>query len=124
MSRYVALLRGINVGGRNRVAMADLRQLTEALGHTEVATYIPSGNAVFSSPDTEDRVLLGRGSPAAGAPRLGNGRGRELPAGRPPTCRQVPQVIAPNSCPSASCTYRLARTFTKSSSGSSLRRPR
>ena len=43
MPRYVALLRGINVGSRNRVAMADLRQLTEALGHTEVATYIQSG---------------------------------------------------------------------------------
>ena len=53
MPRYVALLRGINVGGKNRVAMADLRQLTEALGHTEVVTYINSGNVVFSSPDTD-----------------------------------------------------------------------
>ena len=51
MSRYVALLRGINVGGRNRVAMADLRQLAESLGHTEIATYIQSGNLVFSSDD-------------------------------------------------------------------------
>jgi uncharacterized protein (DUF1697 family) len=49
--RYVALLRGINVGGRNRVAMADLRQLAAALGHTEIATYIQSGNLVFSSED-------------------------------------------------------------------------
>jgi uncharacterized protein (DUF1697 family) len=47
--RYVALLRGINVGGRNRVAMADLRQVAESLGHTEVATYIQSGNLVFTS---------------------------------------------------------------------------
>jgi uncharacterized protein (DUF1697 family) len=53
MPRYVALLRGINLGGRNRVAMADLRQLTEALGHTEVITYINSGNVVFTSPDTD-----------------------------------------------------------------------
>jgi uncharacterized protein (DUF1697 family) len=53
MPRYVALLRGINVGGRNRVAMADLRQLTKALGHAEVATYIQSGNVLFSSPDTD-----------------------------------------------------------------------
>jgi uncharacterized protein (DUF1697 family) len=53
MPRYVALLRGINLGRRNRVAMADLRQLTEALGHAEVATYIQSGNVVFSSPDTD-----------------------------------------------------------------------
>ncbi len=49
--RYVALLRGINLGGRNRVSMADLRQVAESLGHTEVATYIQSGNLVFSSPD-------------------------------------------------------------------------
>jgi uncharacterized protein (DUF1697 family) len=53
MARYVALLRGINVGGRNRVAMADLRQLTGELGHTEVATYIRSGNVVFTSPNTD-----------------------------------------------------------------------
>jgi uncharacterized protein (DUF1697 family) len=52
MARYVALLRGINVGGRNKVAMADLRQCAESLGHTEIATYIQSGNMVFTSPDT------------------------------------------------------------------------
>jgi uncharacterized protein (DUF1697 family) len=52
MARYVALLRGINVGGRNKVAMADLRQIAESLGHTEVATYIQSGNMVFTSPDS------------------------------------------------------------------------
>jgi uncharacterized protein (DUF1697 family) len=57
MPRYVALLRGINLGGRNRVAMADLRQLTEALGHTEVVTYINSGNVVFTSPDTDCGAL-------------------------------------------------------------------
>jgi uncharacterized protein (DUF1697 family) len=49
MTRYVALLRGINVGGRNKVAMADLRQIAESLGHTEVATYIQSGNLVFTN---------------------------------------------------------------------------
>jgi Protein of unknown function (DUF1697) len=43
------LLRGINVGGRNRVAMADLRQVVLDLGHTDVATYIQSGNVVFTS---------------------------------------------------------------------------
>lgn len=57
MPRYVALLRGINVGGRNRVAMADLRQLTEALGHAEVATYIQSGNVIFTSPDNDCGAL-------------------------------------------------------------------
>jgi len=51
MPRYVALLRGVNVGRRNRVAMADLRQVARSLGHTDVATYIQSGNLLFSSPD-------------------------------------------------------------------------
>jgi uncharacterized protein (DUF1697 family) len=57
MPRYVALLRGINVGGRNRVAMADLREVVQSLGHTDVATYIQSGNVVFASPDTDDDAL-------------------------------------------------------------------
>lgn len=57
MARYVALLRGINVGGRNKVAMADLRHVAESLGHTEVVTYIQSGNMVFTSPDTSAGVL-------------------------------------------------------------------
>jgi uncharacterized protein (DUF1697 family) len=48
-TRYVALLRGINVGGRNKVPMADLRAAVEDAGHTDVATYIQSGNVVFSS---------------------------------------------------------------------------
>jgi len=55
--RYVALLRGINVGGRNRVAMADLRQIAASLGHTEIATYIQSGNLVFTSPDESAATL-------------------------------------------------------------------
>jgi uncharacterized protein (DUF1697 family) len=54
MPSHVALLRGINLGGRNKVAMADLRKVVESLGHGEVATYIQSGNVVFTSnhPDT------------------------------------------------------------------------
>lgn len=44
----MALLRGINVGGRNKVAMADLRQIAAELGYTEVATYIQSGNLLFT----------------------------------------------------------------------------
>lgn len=47
--RYVALLRGINVGKAKRVAMADLRSLLEGLGHTDVATVLMSGNALFTS---------------------------------------------------------------------------
>ena len=48
-TRYVALLRGINVGGRNKVAMADLRATFEAAGYEAVTTYIQSGNVLFES---------------------------------------------------------------------------
>jgi uncharacterized protein (DUF1697 family) len=47
--QYVALLRGINVGGRNKVAMADLRDVFEQAGHRSVRTYIQSGNVLFES---------------------------------------------------------------------------
>jgi uncharacterized protein (DUF1697 family) len=46
---YVALLRGINLGSRNKVAMAHLRTLFLALGAEDVATYVQSGNVVFKS---------------------------------------------------------------------------
>lgn len=47
MNEYVALLRGINVGKANRVAMADLLNLLQDLGHTDVRTLLNSGNVVF-----------------------------------------------------------------------------
>jgi uncharacterized protein (DUF1697 family) len=47
--RYVALLRGINVGGRNKVPMADLRRAFEDGGYGAVRTYIQSGNVLFES---------------------------------------------------------------------------
>jgi len=46
---YVALLRGINVGGKNTVRMADLRAAFEDAGHEAVSTYIQSGNVLFES---------------------------------------------------------------------------
>ena len=52
MTRYVALLRGINVGGRNLIAMPALRARFEAQGFTDVATYIQSGNVLFTSSET------------------------------------------------------------------------
>ncbi|MBO0823600.1 MAG: DUF1697 domain-containing protein [Actinobacteria bacterium] len=53
MPRYLALLRGINVGGHNKVAMADLRQIAADLGYTDISTYIQSGNLMFSSDDPD-----------------------------------------------------------------------
>jgi uncharacterized protein (DUF1697 family) len=55
--RWVALLRGINVGGRSKVPMAPLRELCEELGLTGVRTYIASGNVLFESP-TRSRSRL------------------------------------------------------------------
>lgn len=49
MTRYVALLRGINVGGRNPVAMKDLRAAMEDHGLNNVSTYIQSGNVLFET---------------------------------------------------------------------------
>jgi uncharacterized protein (DUF1697 family) len=54
---HVALLRGINVGGHNKVAMADLRAVVTSLGHADVATYIQSGNVVFTADATESALL-------------------------------------------------------------------
>jgi len=54
---YVALLRGVNVGGRSPLAMADLRALFVDLGHAAVRTYIQSGNVVFASPRTDQAAL-------------------------------------------------------------------
>lgn len=56
MNTYVALLRGINVGGHKQVAMADLRALAARLGYARVATWIQSGNLVFASADPAEAI--------------------------------------------------------------------
>jgi uncharacterized protein (DUF1697 family) len=56
MKAYVALLRGINLGARNKVSMADLRALFAALGAVDVATYVQSGNVLFSSTDSAGKL--------------------------------------------------------------------
>lgn len=49
MATHLALLRGINVGGHGKLPMAHLREIVVGLGHADVATYIQSGNVVFTS---------------------------------------------------------------------------
>lgn len=56
--RYVALLRGINVGGHRKISMDSLRALFAALGHDAVSTYIQSGNVVFDSTSADEAVLV------------------------------------------------------------------
>lgn len=55
--RYLALLRGINVGGNNVIKMSDLKSAFEAMGLSDVKTYIQSGNVVFSSERTNKAEL-------------------------------------------------------------------
>jgi len=56
MPVHIALLRGINVGGKNRIAMPALREMAIGLGYTEVATYIQSGNLIVTSPAASDEI--------------------------------------------------------------------
>jgi uncharacterized protein (DUF1697 family) len=56
MTRYVALLRGINVGGRNLVGMKDLRTAMEGHGLHNVSTYIQSGNVLFETDAARDSL--------------------------------------------------------------------
>lgn len=57
MQVYVALLRGINVSGKNMIKMAELTALFESLGYKNVQTYVQSGNVVFESKD-DDTVVI------------------------------------------------------------------
>lgn len=67
---FVALIRGINVGRANRVAMADLRALLADLGYRDVRTLLNSGNAAFSAPGKSTASVAGRIQTALGT-RLG-----------------------------------------------------
>ncbi len=56
--RYVLLLRGINVGGKNKVAMSDLKDMISKLGYENVITYINSGNIIFDANDNKEIVRV------------------------------------------------------------------
>ena len=60
MTRYVALLQGINVGGRRKVPMAELRELLAEQGFDAVRTHLASGNAVFSARSEPAEVVARR----------------------------------------------------------------
>lgn len=55
-STFIALLRGINVGGRNKVPMAELRSLVAGLGWVDVQSYIQTGNLVFGAAADPSRL--------------------------------------------------------------------
>jgi uncharacterized protein (DUF1697 family) len=60
MTQYLALLRGINVGGKNIIKMADLKAIFEAMGFSNVTTYIQSGNVLFQSAEMDKGALTDR----------------------------------------------------------------
>ncbi|MFE7131371.1 DUF1697 domain-containing protein [Streptomyces sp. NPDC057638] len=70
---YAALLRGINVGGANKVPMPELRELLTELGHSSVRTHLNSGNAVFRThaDTTDDEAALAAALEAAIERRFG-----------------------------------------------------
>ncbi len=57
MKRYIALLRGINVGGKNKISMAELKKGFAELDLAEITTYLNSGNVIFSSMIDDKNVL-------------------------------------------------------------------
>lgn len=68
--KYIALLRGINVGGHKKVPMADLRELLSGMGYSRVKTLLNSGNVVFSAV-SEDQATIASSMAAAIAERFG-----------------------------------------------------
>ena len=60
MERYIALLRGVNISGKNKVPMAELKKCFEALGSIEVKTWLNSGNVIFSCDEADAAALTDR----------------------------------------------------------------
>ena len=60
MERYIAFLRGINISGKNKIAMPELKKCFEGLGFCQVVTYLNSGNVVFSADDDNTADIKGR----------------------------------------------------------------
>lgn len=56
--KYIALLRGINVGGNNKVAMSELKQCFDKIGFVNIVTYINSGNVIFESDEIDTAKLV------------------------------------------------------------------
>ncbi|ABX42136.1 DUF1697 domain-containing protein [Lachnoclostridium phytofermentans] len=57
MEQYIAFLRGINVGGKNKISMPELKEVFEQNGFNDVLTYINSGNIIFSSCNDDENKL-------------------------------------------------------------------
>lgn len=58
MKKYIAFLRGINISGKNKINMSELKAELEVLGFSEVSTYLNSGNVVFASETEETKLII------------------------------------------------------------------
>lgn len=58
MEKYIALLRGINIGGKNKIVMKELKSAFEELDFKNVVTFINSGNVIFSSDENNKQILI------------------------------------------------------------------
>lgn len=58
MKKYVAFLRGINISGKNKISMAELKREFKAAGFSEVSTYLNSGNVVFAADTVDTRCAI------------------------------------------------------------------
>jgi uncharacterized protein (DUF1697 family) len=113
---HVALLRGINLGPHKRVAMPALRALVAGLGHTDVATYITSGNVVFTASGTRTADALGVGLEKAIAAEFGvSCRVVVL------TCAELARVVADNPYPDEPDPKRVHAIFLTGTSGGEAR---
>ena len=85
MGTFIALLRGVNVGGAKRVPMADFRELLADLGYTDVVTLLNSGNAVFRA---------AKGAPASHAGRIAAALASELHVEAPVVVKSAAELDA------------------------------
>ncbi len=79
MTAYAALLRAVNVGGRNRVPMAELRAALSAQGLESVSTVLQSGNVLLDSPEPERAVAATVRATILASIRAGRRRRRPFP---------------------------------------------
>lgn len=115
MIKYVALLRGINVGGKT-IRMGDLKTVFDSLGFTEIKTVLASGNVVFSSKET-DTVLLTKEIEQALAKTFGFSVSVTIR-----TADYIVELVKPNPFKSITVTpdVRLYVTFLKENTKSTL----
>lgn len=57
MKTFIALLRGINVGGHRKIKMADVKRLHETMGHKNIVTYLQTGNVIFDCTSNDSQTL-------------------------------------------------------------------